>query len=122
MEHLLPGIFYNYLCIFMYLQLIFLYSPKDYKQVYSIHVWSHNQMFPCAHFVLKDKSEQAYDEMLNELNNKAQQLNFSLKPQRVTGDYEHAAINAFKNIYESKFEGCLLKRKASNVYKHESFS
>ena len=64
-------------------------------------------MFPCAHFVLKDKSEEAYDEMLNELNNKAQQLNFSLKPQIITGDYEHAAINAFKSIYASKFQGCL---------------
>ncbi len=92
---------------FWYADGTFASSPKGWKQVYSIHAYINNQMFPCAHIILKNKSEESYTTMINELNSNASKHNIQLKPKRICCDYEKAAIASFEKAYSCEFRGCL---------------
>lgn len=63
-------------------------------------------MYPVAYICLKDKEETTYVKMLDTMVAEAANLNFTIKPNEVSGDYEAATRNAFKKKFNCKWVGC----------------
>ena len=85
-------------------------APRKYKQVYHIHAWLNGHMYLCAKIFLKNKDELSYDRMLQLLKSNALDAGFDLKPDKVTVDFEQAAINSFKNVFN-----CIVKGKFNHL-------
>ena len=74
-------------------------APRKYKQMFLIHGWYKGHMYLCAKVFLKNKDELTYNRMLQLFVQNAADLNFKLKPLKVTVDFEQAAMNAFQATF-----------------------
>ena len=81
-------------------------APRKYKQMYLIHAWYKGHMYLCAKVFLKNKDEATYTRMLRMLVENAEDCRFKLHPEKVTVDFEQAAINSFKTVFDCEVKGC----------------
>jgi len=84
----------------------FYVSPKEYTQLYTIHVLLGNsETIPCVYAILKNKSIESYAaifQCLHDMN-----PDRPLNPITITVDFEQAAITAFKEKFpEISVHGC----------------
>ena len=86
----------------------FVSSPKLYKQTYIIHSFYKDECYPCIYINIKNKDEAIYEKCLNIIVKLAKEnYNIELKPKLFFGDFEEAAIKAFKQVFPGiVFTGC----------------
>ena len=83
-------------------------APTIMYHLYSIHVNIMDGWFPLVFALMKDKTEETYNELFNVLLVEAQQLVVILFPIYTSTDYETAAINAIRHIFPNcQTAGCL---------------
>lgn len=102
----------------------FYVSPDSYTQLYTIHVLlGTSETIPCIYTLPKNKSSDAYDNMLKFL----QDMNpdRELQPETITIDYEQAAISSFQNKFpNASVYGCffrLSQNRYGNAYRQLDF-
>jgi hypothetical protein len=71
-------------------------SPMFFYQLYIIHSWYKQTMFPCAYVLMTTKTEESYKRVLDELKSAALSLGHDFHPSAILTDFEAAAINAYK--------------------------
>ncbi|CAF0995559.1 unnamed protein product [Brachionus calyciflorus] len=80
--------------------------PNLYYQLYTIHAWLDEEMFCCAYILLLGKNNSIYKKAFENFKDASNKLGFSLKPDQIMSDYEPAAINASKQVFQSSARGC----------------
>lgn len=92
----------------------FLSAPQLFYQLYVILVEKYGGVHPVAYALLQNKQTATYAEMINRLK----ELVPDLSPEKISCDFELAAINAFKDAFpEAEILGCLFHL-AKNLRKH----
>jgi len=71
-------------------------SANFFYQLYIVHSWYKQHMFPSAYILMTNKTEQSYKLIIDALKTAALQLGFELAPSAILTDFELAAINAYK--------------------------
>ena len=80
-------------------------APPGFAQLFIIHGWFNDEMYPCAWVALRNKTAGVYKKMLENYINSCE---FKLKPEVVNGDFERNIIDAFYEIFPGiKFRGRL---------------
>ena len=83
-------------------------SAQFFYQLYIIHSWYKQHMFPSAYVLMTKKSESSYKLVLQELKTAALTLGFELHPSIILTDFELAAINAYKfHFPRASILGCI---------------
>lgn len=78
-------------------------SPSIFAQLYTIHGAPHTNIVPTVYALLPKKTEATYITLLEKLN----EFNPNLKPKSIMLDFEQAAINAFKKVFQNiSVRGC----------------
>lgn len=72
-------------------------SPSIFAQLYTIHGAPHTNIVPTVYALLPKKTEATYITLLEKLN----EFNPNLKPKSIMLDFEQAAINAFKKVFQN---------------------
>ncbi|CAF0916579.1 unnamed protein product [Brachionus calyciflorus] len=85
--------------------ILFVQEQKN-CQVFIIHGWLMEQMFPCVYVLLKDKKEVTYNKMIICLRDRLFELGFTVSPNKKTSDYELVSINACSRQFGIKLKGC----------------
>ena len=86
---------------------IFKTSAKFFYQLYIIHSWYKQHMFPSAYILMTNKTEKSYKRVLHELKTSALLIGFDLHPPIILTDFELAAINAYKfHFPRAEILGC----------------
>lgn len=88
--------------------------PKLFGQFYTIHIIKNNKSFPLIYALLPNKSQSTYLKLLQKIN----ELQPDLSPTSILTDLEHAAINAYKEIFPTisirlcyfHFKQCLYRK------------
>ncbi|XP_050406180.1 uncharacterized protein LOC126821734 [Patella vulgata] len=83
-------------------------SPTLFTQIYTIHAFVHNKMFPLVYALLPDKKEATYVEFLRCVRDKTLALvNVNLNPGHVFTDFEVSMQNAVRTVLpRSELKGC----------------
>ncbi|CAF1393552.1 unnamed protein product [Rotaria sordida] len=77
--------------------------PEIFFQLFAIHATYCDHVIPVAFILLSSKTEQIYQQMVNEII----QLAPARQPQRVMMDFEKATINVFNHIFPAvELSGC----------------
>lgn len=78
--------------------------PSIYFQLYTIHAKVGSKYPPCVYFLLPNKTQATYLQMLEALANIIPDAN----PQTILTDFENAAQNAFRQVHpNADIKGCL---------------
>lgn len=77
-------------------------SPAGYTQLYTIHGTRSGINVPCVFALLPNKLEVTYTTLLTKLL----EIEPRLQPQTVITDFEQAAMNAFRNVFNAQIHGC----------------
>jgi len=80
-------------------------SPKQFKQIYTLHAFVEGQMFPLIYGLLPDKTQATYTRMFRLLKDAAEARGMTLNPPAIQLDFEKAAHNAASDV----FPGVVLK-------------
>ena len=72
--------------------------PSIYFQFYTIHAKVGNKYPPCVYFLLSNKTQAIYVQMLEALANMIPDAN----PQTILTDFENAAQNAFCQVHPTQ--------------------
>jgi hypothetical protein len=77
--------------------------PEIFFQLFAIHANYRDHVIPVAFILLPSKTEQIYQQMVNEII----QLAPAWQPQRVMMDFEKATINVFNHTFPAvELSGC----------------
>jgi hypothetical protein len=77
----------------------FMACPKIFDQFYTIQAWHMGEMHPCVYVYMKEKKNESYVKLLNNLEHQCWLRNFLINPKIVVSDFEVAVIEAFKQIF-----------------------
>ena len=89
-----------------------------FYQIYSIHVWHNNYVFPCVYALLPKKSKACYNKFFRNLKSKSTELGFTLNPSVFVVDFKIALIqDARENFENIKIQGCFFHH-TKCLYKH----
>lgn len=79
-------------------------APNGFEQLYTIHGFVNNEVFPAIYALLSERTEQAYEQLLHEIL----LLHAGLDPVSVLFDFELAAIRAFQSTFPgTTITGCM---------------
>lgn len=82
-------------------------APQMFTQLYTLHGSYRGHMIPCAFFLLPDKTEEAYERMLNPLGTCCSTKGISFSPTAFQIDFEVAVPRAIQVCHSSaELEGC----------------
>ncbi|XP_067668115.1 uncharacterized protein [Haliotis asinina] len=82
-------------------------SPSIYNQLYTIHAMVNHKMFPLIYGLLPDKKQPTYHRFLSIIKQKSADQNIHLQPAFAFTDFESAAQNAIKDVFQWQLKGCL---------------
>lgn len=77
-------------------------SPVGYTQLYTIHGTRDGVTIPCVYALLPNKSQSTYNSLLTKLA----EIEPRLHPYTVITDFEQAAMNAFRTVFNPQLHGC----------------
>jgi hypothetical protein len=79
-------------------------TPQGFDQLYTIHGFYNNRVFPCVYALLPGRSKDVYCRFLTYLRN----LQNDLNPDSIVTDFETAAIQAFQQEFPRiSITGCM---------------
>ncbi len=82
-------------------------TPPLYTQVYLIHGYYKDKMFPASIAILTGKTTNLYKRVVEELKEEAFRHKIVLNPSHIMTDYEKAAMNSFEFHFPgAKIHGC----------------
>ena len=83
-------------------------APLLFHQLYVIRAPLGDSSISCVYAFLSNKSQSTYEELLQSIQNKCQELGFQSDPSTVITDYELAIINAVNSTFgpHTKSHGC----------------
>lgn len=94
--------------------------PKVFFQLYTIHcsIQPHNTVHPMVYILMSGKTTALYEKVFSSLNDNALELGINLAPKLIITDFEKAAINAIRTVFEGVVvKGCHFHF-MQNIYKH----
>lgn len=82
-------------------------TPKQFYQLFIIHVFKFDTMIPVIYALLPNKTEATYERFFNLLKRKCDQLSMPLQPDIIQCDFEAAVINSATNCFNVvRIRGC----------------
>lgn len=86
----------------------FYVAPSLFEQVFIIHAFKYDNMFPLVYALLPDKTTETYLHFFELLKYKAKQYDLNLDPKVIQIDYEKAIHNAANAAFKlDRLRGCL---------------
>lgn len=83
-------------------------APRIFSQLYVIRAPLGESAISCVYALLSDKSRSSYEELINAILNRCNELDFQPDPETVITDFEQGAISAVNNTLgpHVKTQGC----------------
>lgn len=81
--------------------------PAIFGQLYTIHAFIENKMFPLVYALLPNKSQRTYERFLDIVKHRSETIQCRISPDYIFTDFERAAQNALNLTFPgSQLKGC----------------
>ncbi|XP_035828362.1 uncharacterized protein LOC101848779 isoform X1 [Aplysia californica] len=74
-------------------------APQHFYRLYILHAFSNGVYVPCVFFLLPDKKQKTYEQMLHHLISSCANFNLTINPEAIHLDSEKAMHTAVKEIW-----------------------